>query len=107
MLPRTPLPDDEERAAFLEPRRPSSKPAGAYYRTQAPLYHYRDAPSSAGEGIGNDAGVFVGLVVCLCLLLLLAFAVSYPLSNYYYYTPEPQRAATTWMHGHEVYVRPP
>ena len=100
MLPRVPPsrdPIDEEEAAFREP-----KPAGAYYRTQAPLYHYRDAPSG---DLTEDAGAFVGLMVCLCLLLLLAFSVSYPLSNYYSYAPE--HPPTAWTHGNEMYVRPP
>ena len=111
MLPRAPLllPRDDDEAAFPmnESPPPQKKAPGAYYRTQAPLYHYRDQPSS-GDGWGEDAGALVGLVVCLCLLLLLAFSVSYPLSTYYYYTPEhAPHPATAWTHGNEMYVRPP
>ncbi len=55
----------------------------------------------------EDAGAFVGLIVCLCLLLLLAFSVSYPLSSYYYGPEQPPPQRMTWMRGNELYVRQP
>ena len=100
MLPR------EDTDALIESddaQRGRSRTAGAYYRSKAPVYYYHDLPS--GEGISDDAGALVGLMVCLCLLLLLAFSVSYPLSSYYYTTPE--EPPTKWRHGNEMYARPP
>lgn len=107
LLPRnnTQPPDEEEASAAWSP-------PGAYYRTKAPLYRYTDPSSaspeqSAKREFSEDAGAFVGLMVCLCLLLLLAFSVSYPLSTYYYTPDDHHHHHTTWMRDNEVYVRSP
>jgi hypothetical protein len=110
LLPRnnnnnTQPPDEEEASAAWSP-------PGAYYRTKAPLYRYTDPSSaspeqSAKREFSEDAGAFVGLMVCLCLLLLLAFSVSYPLSTYYYTPDDHHHHHSIWMRDNEVYVRSP